>query len=561
MKELDGGVKWASFLQVDPSDPEFKFHSGGLLDLLKELEAEFTSKKDDRDAEWKKTLNTCTETRAALESEIETATTQIESLEVSINELEVRLAEAKGERHEAENQLADDEVYFADLTKRCANRARDNDQRSQARADEIAALGKALDILRDNVKEATEVNVRALLQHQPGYKVVQRHQAFSFSQIDAKNVRRVSDGELGEGQKDAAIKLLKSEGDRLKSTVLLSLVSRTGGSPFTKVKTLIEKLIERLIKEATEETSKKGFCDESMGKATKSRDFRQADANRLSAQIGELEAKKDALIAESEELNINIKALGETLEEMTQMREDESNDNAETLSTAKGGLQAVTEALSTLEAYYKSAAKNDKYHSGELEKVALAQVSPVDVDEANPGAAKGAYKGQQGASKGVIGLLEVIQTDFKHTITTVTAEEKKAHAEFIENERLNKVTTKKKETKLKLDTEDLEETRRTLESKYADLTTASDLLDGALQELEKLRPTCVDSGMSYADRKQKREDEICALKWSRDLLRPASLQKGSVDGCPPRSAPKVEMKMATMPMMETPLWEELPPML
>merc|ERR1712167_501421 len=97
--------------------------------------------------------------------------------------------------------------------------------------------------------------------------------------------------------------------------------------------------------------------------------------------------------------------------------------------------------ISILEAYYSSASKNDKYHSGELEKVAFVQVSPVDVDAENPGVAKGAYKGQQGSSKGVLGLLQVIQTDFQHTITTTTAEEKQAHADFVEAERVNKVTT------------------------------------------------------------------------------------------------------------------------
>ena len=39
-----------------------------------------------------------------------------------------------------------------------------------------------------------------------------------------------------------------------------------------------------------------------------------------------------------------------------------------------------------------------------------------------------------------------------------------------------------------------------------------DLLDKSLETLEKLRPACVDTGMSYEERVARREAEIEALK-------------------------------------------------
>lgn len=44
------------------------------------------------------------------------------------------------------------------------------------------------------------------------------------------------------------------------------------------------------------------------------------------------------------------------------------------------------------------------------------------------------------------------------------------------------------------------------------MKTASKLLDSALKNIEELKPTCIDTGMSYADRVAKREEEIAALK-------------------------------------------------
>ena len=45
-----------------------------------------------------------------------------------------------------------------------------------------------------------------------------------------------------------------------------------------------------------------------------------------------------------------------------------------------------------------------------------------------------------------------------------------------------------------------------------DLQTNQDLVDTALEELEELKPMCIDTGMSYKERVEKREEEIEALK-------------------------------------------------
>jgi len=44
------------------------------------------------------------------------------------------------------------------------------------------------------------------------------------------------------------------------------------------------------------------------------------------------------------------------------------------------------------------------------------------------------------------------------------------------------------------------------------LETQQKLLDDALKAIEDLKPMCIDTGMSYEDRKTKREEEIAALK-------------------------------------------------
>merc|ERR1719458_1363699 len=95
-----------------------------------------------------------------------------------------------------------------------------------------------------------------------------------------------------------------------------------------------------------------------------------------------------------------------------------------TIKEAKAGLDAVTEALTILKVFYKNAAK----------ATVLMQASPVDEDTAGAGFA-GAYTGKQEESTGVIGMLEVIKSDFERTIRVTTETEKQELEDFIKLDR------------------------------------------------------------------------------------------------------------------------------
>merc|ERR1719217_1827042 len=174
--------------------------------------------------------------------------------------------------------------------------------------------------------------------------------------------------------------------------------------------------------------------------------------------------------------------------------------NMETLKTAKEGYEAVNEALLVLKSFYKQAAK-----------ASLIQASPVDEDTSDPGFS-GSYKGNQSGSQAVLSLLETIQSDFDRTIRTTEAAEQAAAREYVEFSQASKSSIASKTTKKELDEQDLKTTKTNIKTKMGDLQTAMDLLDAALLELEELKPTCMDSGMSYSERVKKREEEMEALK-------------------------------------------------
>lgn len=310
----------------------------------------------------------------------------------------------------------------------------------------------------------------------------------------------VSGTQQEEQHRQNALITLRQTGQKIHSPALLALVARAASDPFAKVKGLIQKLVERLISEATAEASKKGFCDTEMGKAKSERGFRHEEVNKLSAEIGELEVKNDALELEIEDLTENLAELAKSAKEAADGRTAARTQNQAVLKEAREGHAAVAEAMGVLKTFYKNAAK----------AAAMLQASPIDGD--NPGASNTAYKGNQAASQGIIGLLEVIKTDFEHTMQVTEEAEKKQAAEYVEFDRASQADSGAKTTKKELNEQDLATTKLSLKKTSADMKSNMNLLDDALKQLEELKPTCVDNVMSYADRVAKREEEIAALK-------------------------------------------------
>jgi len=496
----------AAFLQttVDPKDPDYKYHSQGIVEVMTDLLKDFNAEKKQVDDEWGKTEKAEQDLISDLEGQMEENENMIGTLKGDVERLGTEIAQHRGNLVEAEAIMKDDQLYLKDLTERCEQRAGAYDQRSVMRADEIKALSEALEILNERVQVADQsANERAFIQvahNLPSQKLVP-----SFLQTARSGVKNLLERARGqtlsvEARREKVLALFRDEGKRLSSTVLISLAMKVKDDPFIKVKKLIQQLIERLIKESTSEATKKGFCDTELGKAEKNRNHRWEDVQRLSAELASLEAKQDALEEELVELSETLKELNTGLKTATEERSENKNENLRVLKEAKEGLAAVSEALLVLKVFYKQAAKA---------KV-LLQASPVD--EEDPGAESGAYKGAQQKATAVLGLLEVIISDFERTIKNTSANEATAAAEFVEFDRTSKSDIGGKETKTELDEQDLVTTKTSIKEKMKDMQSNMDLVDMALKELEELKSLCVDTGMSYEERVQKREDEISALQ-------------------------------------------------
>jgi len=304
--------------------------------------------------------------------------------------------------------------------------------------------------------------------------------------------------------RQAVMDLLQSQGTKLHSTLLVSLANQIKADPFMKIKKLIQDLIERLLQEAADEANQKGWCDKATADAKQKRDYAVEKVAELNGQSAELEATRDKLNEELEVLAVEIPDLETKQEEATSMRKEEKADNEAAVMEAEAGLEAVNDAIDILDKFYKTAAK---------ESVDLGLVQgPLD-DAPDSGFDNGeAYTGAGGEAGGILGMLDVIKSDFERTISVTNKAEKANQQEYqkfmLESSKSLAEKKMAEEQKIKQKDDAVEE----LSSADEDLRAQTDILKIAIKELLELKPTCIDTGMSYEERVARREDEIESLK-------------------------------------------------
>jgi chromosome segregation ATPase len=304
--------------------------------------------------------------------------------------------------------------------------------------------------------------------------------------------------------RDRLVELLTSKGKELKSTVLSTLATKVAADPFAKIKKLVQELIERLLQEAADEANHKGWCDKELTNAKQQRTYKSDAVKMLNAQLESAEAKRDKLAEEIATLTTEIVELTDSLSTTTEQRAAESAQNAATVSEAEEGEAAVSQALDVLDHFYKTAAKATVFVQRKITHKGVED----DLPDTGFG---GANTGSQGAATGILGMLEVIKSDFARTIKETEKAEKEAETEFIEFERTTKVSISTKTTTKTANQAEKAATVTEISDALTDMREEQSLLDKALQELEELRPACIDTGMSYEERVARREQEIEAL--------------------------------------------------
>jgi hypothetical protein len=466
--------------------------------------------------------------------------------------------------------LTDDQEFLKQATKNCNDKSKAWDQRSNMRKDELTALTSALFIVKGKVAEkvssgktvrlvslkTTSNKVQQPLMTNSEYAEEEEKDQTSFVQLGSarrlaqltvhhwqtelpkleamdieeqpaedamahlaaqvsQSVKETdmkrsafrsapSTYQVGDWHKVAVMKLLTARAKTLDSQALMSLAAQVSGSPFDKITKLIQELIERLLQEAADEANHQGWCNKEVGVAKEERKRKAKAVAKLNGQLASSEQTRDKLVEDLKTLSDEISDLEGALAKATKSRSDESAENAATVSEAQEGAQAVGEALDILSKFYKTAAKASLVEVGSVSAEVAAQMPDAGFD--------GSSQGSQSESTGVIGMMEVIQSDFQRTIKVTEKAEKDAAKEFLDFETESKSSLAVKSNTKSAKENQLTEVNVELADDMQSMTSEQALLDKAIQELLDLEPACFPKAKPYAERVAKREQEIASLK-------------------------------------------------
>lgn len=521
------------FLQQAPGVPteDYKFHSDGVVETLEKLLKDFRAKKvevDEAEAKAAAEFNMLIQEKKNF---IEAKDRELKTTQKEKSEAQEAIAKDSQDLTTVAATLLDDQEYLMELSKMCGDKAKTWDARSKTRQDELSALTAALGVLEGAVSEKTSGKTVRFAQETMRLHIAQAtarseeameaveaateadEAAAPVAFLQRSSLRRPTPAAGGASDakdgRQAVITLLRSKGALLRSAVLSSLATEIADDPFAKVKQLIQELIERLLTQSTEEADQKAWCDKSIGEAKQKRGYAADEIEELNGAMAEGEAVRDKLTEELTLLEQEIKDLEASQKEAEELRKKEKAENEVTITEAKAGLEAVQEAITLLDHFYKAAAKATV-------DLSLAQ-GPAE-DAPDTGFASGeAYEGAQGASEGVIGMLEVIKSDFKRTVTETEKAEAQAEQDFLVfmTETGKSLAEKKVATEEK--TKQLDDVQEKLSSDEESLRSQVELITTSIKELLQLKEAC-ETGMSYEDRVARREEEMQALKQALCIL-------------------------------------------
>merc|ERR1719463_13843 len=460
-----------------PAAATYSDHTGGITDLLEDM-------KDKTETE----LADARKEEAAAKHNFDMLKQSLKDQIMADNHEKDEATETKAESEQtkasAESDLAGATKDLAHLTEvlettqsECMTTAQDHEISLKGRAEELAALAKATEI----VKEATGA-AASFLQIKVASKLSTRADLAKLEVVTAVK-------KLAQTQHSAALAQLAS---RISAAVRLG--SSSGDDVFAKVKSLITDMIAKLQKEAAEEADAKAYCDEETAKNDEKKGELTDDTDKLKAKIDQATAKSANLKSEVAALQKDLAELASLQSEMDKMRADENAAYVVVKADLEKAVTGVGAALKVLREYYGSASL-------------VQQPSPPSTHSAS---------GDAGGS--IISMLEVAESDFSKNLAQANMEEEDAQSTYDKQTQENKTTKTMKEQDAKYKAAEAKSLDKSVSELSSDLAGAQTELDAVLEYRAKLDEKCVKQPETYEERKARREAEIKGLKDALQIL-------------------------------------------
>jgi len=448
-----------------PDAAVYESHSGGIIDTLNGLLEKAENQLNAATGTETANKNNFDQLKQSLTDEIKYANKDMDDAKKGLAESNEIKAAAEGDLDVTNKDLAEDRKVLGSLHMDCMSKAQDFEAETTSRGEELKALAMAKKAVVENTAGATG-------------------QQYGFLQIS-------SSADLA---KTEAVQFIKNLAKKQKSPALAQLASRissamklnSGADVFEKIKGMIGDMIEKLEQEAAEAAELKEWCDKEISESTAKRDEEKALFDKLTTKLDTASADSAKLKEEVATLQKELADLAKSQSEMDRIRGEEKAAFETNHPEMEQGLKGIKIALKILNEYYAKAGK--------------------------------AHGSSDGAGGGIVGMLEVIESDFTKTITEMVSAEQMAADTYETETKENAVAKTTKEQDVKYKTKAFTD----LDKKIGELTTersgVEDELTAVNEYLASLDKKCTYKVESYAERKARRQAEIDGLKQALEVL-------------------------------------------
>jgi len=463
-----------------PAAAVYKTHSTGILDVIEDLKEKAEGQLSDLRKAESNTKHNFQMLKQSLEDQV-AADTKAKNDEASDKAAsEGAKAAAEADLAQTNKDLENANASLSTASSDCMQTAADHQATVAARDEELKVIAQARKILTDTSSGAVEQT----------YSLLQMKMDTRADLAGAEVVTLVR--RLAKQEHSAALAQLAS-----RVGAILRYGASAGEDPFVKVRGLISDMISKLEAEAHAEASEKAYCDEQIAKTEEKKGELEEDIAKLSSKINIAAARSAGLKEDVKELQAELAALAKLQAEMDKIRIDSHAAYVEAKADLELGLDGVRKALSVLRDYYGSSA-------------ALLQSAQPPRPELHSKAT--------GAGDSIIGILEVVESDFATNLAKEETEEADAESEYQKTTQENKITKTLKDQDVKYKTQEF----TGLDKQIAELTSDRESTDAELAAVNdyysKIKERCIAKPETYEERQRRRSAEIAGLKEALAIL-------------------------------------------
>mmetsp|Transcript_148316 Transcript_148316/g.385594 ORF Transcript_148316/g.385594 Transcript_148316/m.385594 type:complete len:887 (-) Transcript_148316:85-2745(-) len=463
-------------------DPEaYKSQSGSIVETLEGL---LDKAKDELDDARKKEMNNRHNfemLKQSLKDEIKFASADLDAARKGLAAQQDAKATAEGDLGATSKELQADESTQSTLHQDCMTKSQDFEAEMKSRAEELKAINEAKKVISEQAGGASDITYSlgqtSFLQLAENSEHAVLRTSSDLANFEAvRFVRKLAEKENSEELMQLSRRMASA----------MRLASSAGEDPFAKVKGLIRDMIENLERDADTDASHKAYCDKELGETAEKETVKTAEIDKLSTSIDSMTAKSAQLKQEVAQLHKELAELASAQAELTKIRQEEKAEYTENRPEMEKGLAAVKMAMKILRKYY---AEEGQAHSAAT-----------------------------GAGSSIIGLLEVVESDFSKTMAEMSAAEMSAQAAYDKETRANEIEKATAEQAVKYKTRESSQLDAKTSEAKSDRSSVQAELTAILEYKEKLKQMCVAKPEKYSERKARREAEIAGLKEALSIL-------------------------------------------